>query len=177
MVRPAIAPSNFPCRVSRICLGSAQLLVGPASSSFSQQMKVRDSTRATSEGSERARKELGRFSGFKRVNIPVSTMRSVRRVHSSSEPSQNSIAFGFASSATLITQSTTSFGAFFGAAASTSFSVTVIYLLPPAALDTATHSCSCLSIVRHPCYFLYREGLKVPINYYDLAHINRNFRP
>ena len=36
-------------------LGSRQLLVGPASSSFSEQMKVRSSTRATSPGSESAR--------------------------------------------------------------------------------------------------------------------------
>jgi hypothetical protein len=35
--------------------GSRQLLVGPASSSRSEQMKVRSSTRATSPGSERAR--------------------------------------------------------------------------------------------------------------------------
>ena len=41
--------------VSRISRGSAQLFVGPASSSRSEQMKVRDSTRATSEGSERTR--------------------------------------------------------------------------------------------------------------------------
>jgi hypothetical protein len=35
-------------------------LVGPASSGFSEQMKVRLSTRATSDGSEAAKKELGR---------------------------------------------------------------------------------------------------------------------
>ena len=40
---------------SRISPGSRQLLVGPASSSRSEQMKVRSSTRATSEGLERAR--------------------------------------------------------------------------------------------------------------------------
>ncbi len=55
MVRPRIDPSKTPCRVCFISAGSAQLFVGPASSSFSEQMKVRDSTRATSEGSERAR--------------------------------------------------------------------------------------------------------------------------
>ncbi len=55
MVRPRIAPRNRPPRVSRISDGGAQLLVGPASSSSSEQMKVRDSTRATSLGLERAR--------------------------------------------------------------------------------------------------------------------------
>ena len=47
--------------VLRISTGSAQLLVGPASISRSQQMKVRSSTRATSLGSESARYEFGRF--------------------------------------------------------------------------------------------------------------------
>ena len=41
--------------VSRISAGSIQLLVGPASSSRSLQMKVRSSTRATSLGSDQAR--------------------------------------------------------------------------------------------------------------------------
>ena len=40
--------------MSRISAGAIQLLVGPASSSLSEQMKVRPSTRATSLGSELA---------------------------------------------------------------------------------------------------------------------------
>ena len=55
IVRPCIEPRNRPVSVSRISSGSRQLLVGPASDSCSQQMKVRSSTRATSPGSERAR--------------------------------------------------------------------------------------------------------------------------
>ena len=55
IVRPFIEPLKSSLRVSRISAGSRQLLVGPASSSFSEQMKVRSSTRATSSGSERAR--------------------------------------------------------------------------------------------------------------------------
>ena len=55
MVRPRIEPLKRSESVSRISAGSRQLLVGPASSSFSEQMKVRSSTRATSPGSERAR--------------------------------------------------------------------------------------------------------------------------
>src|SRR3954453_10211999 len=51
IVRPVMQPSNSGRSVSRISLGAIQLLVGPASSSFSEQMNVRLSTRATSEGS------------------------------------------------------------------------------------------------------------------------------
>ena len=52
MVRPFMEPLKRPSRVWRISAGSRQLLVGPASISFSEQMKVRSSTRATSPGSE-----------------------------------------------------------------------------------------------------------------------------
>ena len=54
IVRPRMAPLNSSTSVARISSGSRQLLVGPASSSFFEQMKVRSSTRATSPGSERA---------------------------------------------------------------------------------------------------------------------------
>ena len=55
IVRPCMAPRNRSASVSRISAGSRQLFVGPASSSCSEQMNVRSSTRATSPGSERAR--------------------------------------------------------------------------------------------------------------------------
>ena len=55
IVRPRIEPRNSSSSVSRISAGSRQLLVGPASSARSEQMKVRSSTRATSPGSDRAR--------------------------------------------------------------------------------------------------------------------------
>ncbi len=55
IVRPFMQPPKRPVSVSRISPGSRQLLVGPASASSSEQMKVRSSTRATSAGSERAR--------------------------------------------------------------------------------------------------------------------------
>src|SRR5690606_16719931 len=57
MVRPFIEPRNSPLspeKISRISAGAFQWLVGPASSSFSEQMNVRSSTRATSVGSEAA---------------------------------------------------------------------------------------------------------------------------
>src|SRR5450432_281399 len=50
IVRPRMQPSNSPARVARICAGSSQLLVGPASILRSEQMKVRLSTLATSVG-------------------------------------------------------------------------------------------------------------------------------
>ena len=55
MVRPRIDPSKTVVSFSRIWSGSAQLLVGPASSGKWEQMKVRASTRATSLGFDRAR--------------------------------------------------------------------------------------------------------------------------
>ncbi len=55
IVRPFIEPSKSDVISARISPGSRQLLVGPASSSCSVQMKVRSSTRATSPGSERHR--------------------------------------------------------------------------------------------------------------------------
>ena len=52
IVRPCMQPSKISPKVLRISSGAIQLLVGPASSSCSEQMKVRSSTRATSLGSE-----------------------------------------------------------------------------------------------------------------------------
>ena len=55
IVRPFMQPPKRPVSIVRISAGSRQLLVGPASASSSEQMKVLSSTRATSPGSERAR--------------------------------------------------------------------------------------------------------------------------
>ncbi len=52
MVRPFIEPRKSSFSIARISVGSRQLLVGPASPSCFEQMKVRSSTRATSPGSE-----------------------------------------------------------------------------------------------------------------------------
>ena len=54
MVRPRMHPSKISPNVLRISSGAIQLFVGPASSSRSEQMNVRSSTRATSPGSEAA---------------------------------------------------------------------------------------------------------------------------
>src|SRR6187551_19308 len=59
MVRPRMDPRYRSVMMPRISAGSIQLLVGPASISFSVHMKVRDSTRATSDGSESVRYEFG----------------------------------------------------------------------------------------------------------------------
>ena len=72
MMRPRMEPRNSSVSVARISSGSAQLLVGPASMGSREQMKVRSSTRATSLGSERARKLLGRFTGSSAVKVPAS---------------------------------------------------------------------------------------------------------
>ncbi len=88
-----------------ISAGSIQLLVGPASRSSTEQMKVRSSTRATSVGSEAAWKELGFFAGFSRVNVPVATRASVSSVHSSSEPVHQWIRSGWVSAAISSTKS------------------------------------------------------------------------
>ena len=54
IVRPPIAPLNSSFSRVRISNGFSQLLVGPALSFDSEQMKVRTSTRATSLASDRA---------------------------------------------------------------------------------------------------------------------------
>ena len=55
MVRPRMLPANTVSSSVRMADGSRQLFVGPASDSSTEQMNVRDSTRATSSGSDRAR--------------------------------------------------------------------------------------------------------------------------
>src|SRR5205085_4956085 len=54
IVRPRMQPLKRPFNVDRISAGAVQLFVGPASSACSEQMNVRLSTRATSDGSEAA---------------------------------------------------------------------------------------------------------------------------
>ena len=71
IVRPRIQPSYNALISCFICAGAIQLLVGPASDSFTEQIKVRSSTRATSVGSDAAQKEFGFF--FNLTNVPTST--------------------------------------------------------------------------------------------------------
>src|SRR5688572_13708446 len=87
IVRPRIAPSNFFFRIAFISTGDIQLLVGPASPLAREQIYVRSSTRATSDGCERARNEFGRFSAFNFVNVPASTISWHKRSYSACEPS------------------------------------------------------------------------------------------
>ena len=108
MVRPRMQPSKISANLSRISSGATQLLVGPASSSRSEQMKVRSSTRATSPGSDAHQKLFGRSSGFSRLNVPFSTSRLVSRSHSACEPSHHTTASGLASSAVSPTHLTSS---------------------------------------------------------------------
>ena len=73
IVRPRMEPRYSSLMSGRISAGSIQLLVGPASISRSEQMKVRDSTRATSDGSDSARYEFGCFSSLSFWKVPAST--------------------------------------------------------------------------------------------------------
>ena len=105
-VRPVMQPSNKPLRVLRISAGAIQLLVGPASSLRSVQMKVRSSTRATSLGSDLAKKELGRLTGFRRWKVPASTSCWHRRSYSDWLPSHQWMAAGLHKAAISPTQAT-----------------------------------------------------------------------
>src|SRR2546430_8656691 len=84
--------------------GAIQLLVGPASASSTEQMNVRSSTRAASDGSVRAQNELGLISGFSGTSAPLATSSPVRRSHSAREPSHQTTASGVVRSATPPTQ-------------------------------------------------------------------------
>ncbi len=104
MVRPRIDPRYRSVMMPRISAGSIQLFVGPASIARSEQMNVRDSTRATSDGAERARYELGSSESLSLVKVPAATSSSHSRWYSSSEPSAKTTRSGCVSSATSWTQ-------------------------------------------------------------------------
>src|SRR4051812_29292681 len=87
IVRPRMQPTSRLPSVARISSGATQLLVGPASSLVAEQMNVRSSTRATSEGSERQRYELGRFASLSLMKVPLLTISAHSRSYSSCEPS------------------------------------------------------------------------------------------
>src|SRR5712671_843795 len=80
--------------VAFISLGATQLFVGPASSFRTLQMNVRSSTRATSPGSDRARKLLGRFDSLSLINVPLATSFSQSERYSASDPSHHWTSFG-----------------------------------------------------------------------------------
>src|SRR4051812_19943091 len=95
IVRPAIEPRKRSVSVSRISAGSRQLLVGPASASFWEQMNVRSSTRATSPGSERAMYEFGRLASESFSKVPASTSCWQSWSYSSADPPPRWIASGW----------------------------------------------------------------------------------
>jgi hypothetical protein len=84
--------------------GAIQLLVGPASFSSTEQMKVLASTRATSEGLEAQWNELGLMSWLRRVKVPEATSLSVSVFHSWSEPVTQEMRSGVVRAATSATQ-------------------------------------------------------------------------
>src|SRR6476620_5924270 len=71
IVRPRMHPRYSSVMTAFISPGSIQLLVGPASASSTEQMKVRSSTRATSLGSDAQWDEFGLASSL--VKVPAST--------------------------------------------------------------------------------------------------------
>ena len=79
-------------------------MLGPASSLSRLQTKVRSSMRATSSGSERARKQPGRFASFSLISMPESTISWFSRSYSSCEPSHQWMRAGFVSRAISATQ-------------------------------------------------------------------------
>ena len=92
MVRPCMHPAKILWNSAFISSGDFQWLVKPASSSFSEQMKVRSSTRATSLLSDRARKECCGL--FNLMKVPVLTIRSQRPSYSAWLPSQMTTSVG-----------------------------------------------------------------------------------
>ena len=88
IVRPFIAPSKSGHTLARASSGLIQLLVGPASSLFFEQMNVRCSVRATSDGSERWRKLCGARMGFIGRSVPLASICCSSARISDSEPSQ-----------------------------------------------------------------------------------------
>ena len=94
IVRPFMHPRNSPRSVAFISSGGAQLLVGPASASCSEQMKVRSSTRATSAGSERTRMLLGRRASSSFTAVPPAIIASSIRSYCSGDPSHQTTSFG-----------------------------------------------------------------------------------
>src|SRR3954468_8997404 len=87
IVRPRIEPRYSSVSVAFISAGSTQLLVGPASASTAEQINVRCSTRATSDGSVRSQNEFGFFSSFSRTMVPAAISSPVSSAYSASDPS------------------------------------------------------------------------------------------
>ena len=104
IVRPFMQPAKSPRRVLRISKGLTQLLVGPAASLESEQMKVRSSTRATSLASERARWQPGHFFWLSLMRVPPLTIAAHKASYSRCEPSTQWIAAGWQRSAIFFTQ-------------------------------------------------------------------------
>jgi hypothetical protein len=97
-------PLNRPPSVAFISAGATQLLLGPASSGSVVHTKVRSSMRATSAGSERTRKLLGRLAGFNRIIDPAAIISSHSRSYSAWEPSHQTMRSGSHSAAISSTQ-------------------------------------------------------------------------
>ena len=107
MTLPRMLPVKFSFIRARMAFGSIQLLVGPASISSSEQIKVFSSTLATSLGSVRDRKLSGRSFGFSGISEPLATSNFFMFVSSSAEPSHHFMESGLVRDAIWSTQSLT----------------------------------------------------------------------
>src|SRR5688500_10258442 len=87
--------------MARISPGSIQLFVGPASASSTEQMNVRSSTRATSDGSDAHQYESGFLSSL--TKVPAATSSLTSWSYSASAPSTQWMASGCVSAATSAT--------------------------------------------------------------------------
>src|SRR5689334_904780 len=113
MVRPAMALEKSGHTRDFASAGLIQLLVGPASSLFSEQMNVSCSVRATSLGCDRCKKLCGYLDPFSSMNVPSATIFASSARISSGEPSQRTMLSGVVTAATcLIHWSRTSFCSF-----------------------------------------------------------------
>src|SRR5688572_12387375 len=79
--------------------GLIQLLVGPASSFLSEQMKVSCSVRATSLGCDRCKKLCGFLDPFSSMNVPSATIFASSFRISSLDPSHTTMLSGVVTSA------------------------------------------------------------------------------
>jgi hypothetical protein len=107
-VHPFMLLRNFSRSSAFISAGAFQLFVGPACPRRRVQMNVRSSTRATSDGAERARKQFGRFSGFSGIKVPFCTSSWQSAAFSSSDPSHQCTASGWQRALISSTQERTS---------------------------------------------------------------------
>src|SRR5439155_1031310 len=97
IARPRIAPSSSAPTLCFAAFGSIQLFVGPASSFWAEQIKVRCSVRATSFGLLRCKWQFGKVFSLSVSESPWRSISAIICWYSASEPSQYTTRSGFVS--------------------------------------------------------------------------------